>query len=205
MKRLSALLIAFALSLSLTACGSESSTPATSSAQGGARVESSTSIATSSTEEIVEAPDNDSSAIVPTSLEETSSEDPSSEGKQPAEQVEQTEPVAVMEQEPAPAPEPTPVETPVVSDPEPTPDPQPEPQQPEVSTPAPSAPVETPPAEDPPAVTPQTGYVIGNKNSKKYHEPGCGSVNKMKESNKISLESAAYAESLGYEPCQNCH
>ena len=158
MKRLSALLIAFALSLSLTACGSESSTPAASSAQGAALVESSTSIATSSTEELVEMPGNDSSTIEGTSSEVVPSEDPSPEIEQPEDQVEQAEPVAVVEQKPAPASEPTPVETPVFSEPEPTPDPdpepEPEPQQPEVSTPAPSAPVEAPPEEDPPAVTP---------------------------------------------------
>ena len=86
---------------------------------------------------------------------------------------------ANSEQDPAPEPEPAPA-----------PDPKPEPV-PEPETPAAAEPVEQ--------------GVIGNKNSKKYHEIGCGSIADMKESNKIKIESAEAALAKGYEPCQRCH
>ena len=89
MKRLSALLIAFALSLSLTACGGEPETQAASSSQGSAPSESSIPVAAASTEVLTETPVSDSSA-----LEAISSEEPSSEVEQPEEQPEQAEPVA---------------------------------------------------------------------------------------------------------------
>lgn len=50
-----------------------------------------------------------------------------------------------------------------------------------------------------------TDYVL-NKNSKKFHYPGCGSVKKMKESNKEFYTGTR--EDLidrGYDPCGNCH
>lgn len=52
---------------------------------------------------------------------------------------------------------------------------------------------------------PVTQGVIGNKNSKKFHELGCSSIGDMKDSNKVQIESAEAAIAKGYEPCQRCH
>ena len=75
---------------------------------------------------------------------------------------------------------------------------------PETETPAPK-PEPAPEPEPPAAAEPVEQGVIGNKNSKKYHEIGCGSIADMKESNKIKIESAEAALAKGYEPCQRCH
>lgn len=61
------------------------------------------------------------------------------------------------------------------------------------------------PAEEAPAPVPQSNPVIGNRNSKIYHEPGCSSVNDMKEKNKVNFDSAEAAKSSGYKPCSRCH
>ncbi len=46
---------------------------------------------------------------------------------------------------------------------------------------------------------------IGNRNSKKFHEPTCGSVERMNESNKVYFYcSRADVVANGYEPCGNC-
>ena len=77
-------------------------------------------------------------------------------------------------------PEPTPEATP-----EPTPEPTP------VPTPKPA---------------PQLNTYVLNTNTMKFHIPGCKSVKKMKESNKVTVEAAR--EDLiaqGYSPCGNCH
>lgn len=79
--------------------------------------------------------------------------------------------------EPEPAPEPIPAPTP---EPEPAPEPEPEPE-PE----------------------PSVAY-IGNRNSKKFHELGCSSVDDMKAKNKKELYSREEAIDLGYEPCGRC-
>lgn len=72
--------------------------------------------------------------------------------------------------------------------------------------PAPTPEPEKPAAEPASAQEPEEGpVVIGNKNSKKYHELGCSSIEDMKESNRIELESAAVAEAGGYKPCARCH
>ena len=44
--------------------------------------------------------------------------------------------------------------------------------------------------------------VIGNKNSKKYHETWCHTL--PKESNRVYFDSAAEAENKGYVHCKNC-
>lgn len=108
--------------------------------------------------------------------------------------------------EPAPDPEPEPAPAPA-PEPEPAPEPQPEPQPEPEPAPAPApAPAPEPEPEPAPAVAEPVGpSVIGNKNSKVYHELGCGSVNKMKDSNKVPMDSAEIAQSRGYKPCQNCH
>ena len=46
------------------------------------------------------------------------------------------------------------------------------------------------------------GGVIGNKNSRVYHLPSCGSL--PKEENRVLFGSAAEAEAAGYRPCRRC-
>lgn len=105
------------------------------------------------------------------------------------------------EPEPAPAPEPEPEPVP---EPEPAPEPAPAPDPAPVPVPTP-APAPAPEPEPPAAVEPVTQGVIGNKNSKKFHELGCSSIGDMKDSNKVQIESAEAAIAKGYEPCQRCH
>ena len=45
---------------------------------------------------------------------------------------------------------------------------------------------------------------IGNKNTKKFHETYCSSVDDMKDSNKVYLSSRDAAISKGYVPCKRC-
>ncbi|WP_415971297.1 MBL fold metallo-hydrolase, partial [Anaerotignum lactatifermentans] len=45
---------------------------------------------------------------------------------------------------------------------------------------------------------------VGNKNSKIFHRASCSSVSRMKDSNKVSLNSRDAAISQGYRPCENC-
>ena len=106
----------------------------------------------------------------------------------------------VPDPEPQPIPEPE-TSAPVASVPEgntqatsdlPEPEPAPEPE-----------PVPVP--EKPTASEPVGPAVIGNKNSKVYHELDCGSVKKMKDSNKVPFDNADAAKAKGYDPCQNCH
>lgn len=89
-------------------------------------------------------------------------------------------------------------------DPEPEPAPEPEPEPEPAPAPAPE-PEPEPEPEKPAAVEPVGPAVIGNKNSKVYHELDCGSVKKMKDSNKVNFDSADAAKAKGYDPCQNCH
>jgi methylphosphotriester-DNA--protein-cysteine methyltransferase len=49
-----------------------------------------------------------------------------------------------------------------------------------------------------------TGEIIANKNSKKYHAPGCPGYNSVSEKNQIRFKSAAEAESAGYTRAGNC-
>lgn len=44
--------------------------------------------------------------------------------------------------------------------------------------------------------------LIGNRNSKKYHEPWCHTL--PKESNRVYFDSAKEAEEQGYVHCKNC-
>ena len=64
------------------------------------------------------------------------------------------------------------------------------------------APVEEAAAE--PAV-PLHDY-IANANTGKFHIPSCGSVSKMKESNKVYYYDVTYDDMIawGYDPCQKC-
>lgn len=50
----------------------------------------------------------------------------------------------------------------------------------------------------------QSGEVIGNKNSKIYHLPGCPGYNTVSEKNKVTFKSAEEAEAAGYTRAKNC-
>lgn len=119
------------------------------------------------------------------------------------------------EENPQEQPEATPPETPAEAH-------QDAPEAPQEETPAEpekndAAPIVTPPAaveaepaketpaEEAPAPVPKSSPVIGNRNSKIYHEPGCSSVNDMKEKNKVNFDSAEAAKASGYKPCSRCH
>lgn len=45
---------------------------------------------------------------------------------------------------------------------------------------------------------------IGNRNTMRFHRPGCASVNQMNPANKVALASRAQAIGRGYVPCGNC-
>lgn len=49
-----------------------------------------------------------------------------------------------------------------------------------------------------------SGQVIGNRNSKVYHLPGCSSYHQVSEKNQIRFDSAAEAEKAGYRLAGNC-
>ena len=127
------------------------------------------------------------------------------------------------EEMPAAAPEEIPQEQPEATPPEtPAEVPQDAPEALKEETPADpekndAAPIVTPPAaveaepaketpaEEAPAPVPKSSPVIGNRNSKKYHETWCSSVSDMKEKNKVNFDSAEAARASGYEPCSRCH
>ncbi len=46
---------------------------------------------------------------------------------------------------------------------------------------------------------------VGNKNSKKFHHYYCGSVDDMKEKNKVFFLTREDAVEAGYVPCKRCH
>jgi endonuclease YncB( thermonuclease family)/methylphosphotriester-DNA--protein-cysteine methyltransferase len=64
------------------------------------------------------------------------------------------------------------------------------------------------------AVTPRPGLsapttilqdpIIGNKNSKVYHLPGCSGYNRVSEKNQEKFKTAAEAEAAGYRLAKNC-
>jgi endonuclease YncB( thermonuclease family)/methylphosphotriester-DNA--protein-cysteine methyltransferase len=47
--------------------------------------------------------------------------------------------------------------------------------------------------------------VIGNKNSKVYHLPGCSGYTRVAEKNQVKFDTAADAEKAGYHLAGNCH
>jgi len=51
---------------------------------------------------------------------------------------------------------------------------------------------------------PSSGQVIGNKNSKIYHAPGCPGYASVSERNRVTFRSAAEAEAAGYRRAKNC-
>jgi endonuclease YncB( thermonuclease family)/methylphosphotriester-DNA--protein-cysteine methyltransferase len=48
------------------------------------------------------------------------------------------------------------------------------------------------------------GKIIGNRNSKVYHLPGCSSYNQVSEKNRVRFDTAAEAEKAGYKLAGNC-
>jgi endonuclease YncB( thermonuclease family)/methylphosphotriester-DNA--protein-cysteine methyltransferase len=56
------------------------------------------------------------------------------------------------------------------------------------------------------AATPvaSTGEIIGNRNSKKYHKPGCPGYNSVSEKNQVRFKDVAEAEAAGYTRAGNC-
>ena len=52
--------------------------------------------------------------------------------------------------------------------------------------------------------TQATGPVIGNKNSKIYHVPGCPGYDKVSEKNQIKFQTVEEAEAAGYRKAKNC-
>jgi endonuclease YncB( thermonuclease family)/methylphosphotriester-DNA--protein-cysteine methyltransferase len=80
-----------------------------------------------------------------------------------------------------------------------------------------SAPAETQspttPMTDPAAASPSTvstsatssdAKVIGNKNSKIYHLPGCSGYTRVSEKNQVKFDTAADAEKAGFRLAKNC-
>ena len=60
------------------------------------------------------------------------------------------------------------------------------------------------PAEATQPATTTAGEIIGNKNSKIYHKPGCPGYNSVSEKNQVRFKSAAEAEAAGFKRAGNC-
>jgi hypothetical protein len=56
----------------------------------------------------------------------------------------------------------------------------------------------------PPPPSHGSGQIIGNKNSKIYHAPGCPGYDSVSERNRVTFRSAAEAEAAGYRRAKNC-
>ena len=52
---------------------------------------------------------------------------------------------------------------------------------------------------------PTSHTYVGNKGTKKFHEPSCSSVSDMKDKNKVILDSREEAIKKGYKPCKKCN
>jgi endonuclease YncB( thermonuclease family) len=52
---------------------------------------------------------------------------------------------------------------------------------------------------------PLAGLIVGNKNSKIYHVPGCSTYNSVSEKNRVTFNTADEAEKAGYRKAKNCH
>lgn len=69
-----------------------------------------------------------------------------------------------------------------------------------------SSTVGDPSAAAPPAASGGTAAnYIGNRNSKKFHNPSCGSVDDMNPENKVPISSRKLAISSGFVPCKRCN
>jgi hypothetical protein len=64
------------------------------------------------------------------------------------------------------------------------------------------------PANPPPAATDgearPAAKIIGNKNSKVYHLPGCSSYGRVSEKNQVLFDTAEEAEKAGFRLASNC-
>lgn len=78
-----------------------------------------------------------------------------------------------------------------------------------------ASPQETPQAEKPKTTptpkpaesatdTASSGDVVGNKNSKIYHNPGCPGYKSVSEKNRVFFKTAEEAETAGYKRAKNC-
>jgi endonuclease YncB( thermonuclease family) len=67
-----------------------------------------------------------------------------------------------------------------------------------------AAPASVPAAASTAPTAAATGEIIGNKNSKIYHRPGCPGYNSVSEKNQVRFQSAAEAEAAGYRAAKNC-
>lgn len=57
-----------------------------------------------------------------------------------------------------------------------------------------------------PAASTETKTYIANTNTHKFHKPSCGSVKKMKDSNKAEITATREEMiAMGYDPCQKCN
>lgn len=54
------------------------------------------------------------------------------------------------------------------------------------------------------AQTSSSGQIVGNKNSKIYHVPGCSSYHTVSEKNRVFFKSAEEAEQAGFRKAKNC-
>ncbi|HKS26543.1 MAG TPA: thermonuclease family protein [Pyrinomonadaceae bacterium] len=50
-----------------------------------------------------------------------------------------------------------------------------------------------------------TGNIVGNRNSRKYHLPGCPGYNQTAEKNRVYFRTAQEAEAAGYTKAGNCN
>ena len=60
------------------------------------------------------------------------------------------------------------------------------------------------PVEATTPATAATGEIIGNKNSKIYHKPGCPGYNSVSEKNQVRFKNAEEAEAAGFKRAGNC-
>jgi deoxyribonuclease-1 len=57
----------------------------------------------------------------------------------------------------------------------------------------------------PKVLAPNQGQIIGNKNSKIYHVPGCSTYNSVSEKNRVLFNTTGDAEKAGYRRAKTCH
>jgi len=58
--------------------------------------------------------------------------------------------------------------------------------------------------ENSPRTAPSSGKIIGNKNSKIYHAPGCPGYDRVSAASLVKFETEAEAEAAGYRRAKNC-
>ena len=73
------------------------------------------------------------------------------------------------------------------------------------TNPSPERPVVTAVPLAPKVLAPNQGQIIGNKNSKIYHVPGCSTYNSVSEKNRVLFNTTDDAEKAGYRRAKTCH